>query len=300
MLEKIQSENVSAIIPCYNCESYISLAIESLLHQSVKPLEIIVVDDGSSDGSAKIASSFPVRILTHESNKGLAEARNTGIREAIGSIVVFLDSDCEAYRQNIEVILSDFNEKGVASVGGQEYTGDKNTICDRFRLLYLRQNLGDVKRNDIYSLPGLCFAFRREIIINEGLFGAAFRTSGEDTDATMRLKAKGYKLIYDPAVRVHHHRSDNVRSFVRTVYRWTYYGIMAGRSNYGVASKRKAETGKRPWIKKRLRDFLHIMKLGKKEANFAVKLYFIVLLLLTSIVSEIGRIKCSRSLFGFR
>lgn len=86
---------VSIIIPCYNREHYISDAIDSCLRQTYKNIEIIVVDDGSSDGSVDlIKSKYGHKVhLLEQKNKGSASARNTGLLSANGEFVIFLDSD---------------------------------------------------------------------------------------------------------------------------------------------------------------------------------------------------------------
>lgn len=89
---------VSVVIPCYNCEKYIRITIESVLHQTMKDFEIIVVDDCSTDRSYEIvremASEDPrIRVLKNEANQGVAAARNKGIEAAEGEKIALLDSD---------------------------------------------------------------------------------------------------------------------------------------------------------------------------------------------------------------
>ena len=83
---------VSIVIPCYNGEAYLKEAIESALAQTYRPIEIIVVDDGSTDRSSEIAQKFPVRYI-RQPNRGLTKSRNLGVRKSRGSYVVFLDAD---------------------------------------------------------------------------------------------------------------------------------------------------------------------------------------------------------------
>jgi len=85
---------VSVVIPCYNREKYIEAAIDSVLAQAYRPLEIIVVDDGSSDSSIEIIGRFgsPVTLIRQE-NAGAAAARNTGVQNSHGEFLSFLDSD---------------------------------------------------------------------------------------------------------------------------------------------------------------------------------------------------------------
>jgi glycosyltransferase involved in cell wall biosynthesis len=83
---------VSVVIPAFNAEAFVAEAIESVLAQDYDPIEVIVVDDGSADGTAAVASGYPVRVITQE-NGGQAAARNAGVAAAKGTFVSFLDSD---------------------------------------------------------------------------------------------------------------------------------------------------------------------------------------------------------------
>jgi glycosyltransferase involved in cell wall biosynthesis len=89
-----KNDLVSVIIPVYNCERYLAEAIESALVQTYRPIEVIVLDDGSTDGSGEVAKRFvpPVRYY-FQPNAGLGAARNMGISLAQGSLFAFLDSD---------------------------------------------------------------------------------------------------------------------------------------------------------------------------------------------------------------
>ena len=85
---------VSVIIPVYNCEKYLAEAIESVLDQTYQPLEIIVIDDGSTDGSAEVAKRFDTTVqYCFQVNSGTAAARNRGIELAKGDFFAFLDAD---------------------------------------------------------------------------------------------------------------------------------------------------------------------------------------------------------------
>ena len=84
---------VSVIVPVYNGEHYLSFAIHSILRQDYHPSEVIVVDDGSTDNSANIARSFKEVRYIHQSNQGVAMARNVGIAAARGEFIAFLDAD---------------------------------------------------------------------------------------------------------------------------------------------------------------------------------------------------------------
>ena len=123
-------ELVSVIIPVYNVKPYISEAIESLLHQSYQNLEIIIVDDGSTDGSEDICDEYARKdkriIVVHQDNKGLSAARNTGLDLMSGEEVVFLDAD-DALCSDYVSILMDTLIRESADVAMCKFTTHNTT-----------------------------------------------------------------------------------------------------------------------------------------------------------------------------
>src|SRR5262245_13613113 len=97
MTQLQQNPLVSVIIPCYNREKLVGETIESVLNQTYQNFEVIVVNDGSTDGTEeaikRYTSDVRIHYLKHEVNKGIPTARNTGIKHAQGEYVAFLDSD---------------------------------------------------------------------------------------------------------------------------------------------------------------------------------------------------------------
>ena len=103
----MKTADVSFVIPCYNHEKLIGLAIESALKQSVKPLEVIVVDDGSSDGSVDVIRRYgEAVILVSQPNRGRVIARSEGVRKARGKWIALLDGDDEAFPDRLEKQLA--------------------------------------------------------------------------------------------------------------------------------------------------------------------------------------------------
>ncbi len=101
---------VSVIVPIYNIEDYLSYCLESIISQTYKDLEIILVDDGSTDGSGKICDVFAkkdnrIRVI-HQENGGISYARNRGIREAIGEYILMPDGDDVLHPQMLEAVYS--------------------------------------------------------------------------------------------------------------------------------------------------------------------------------------------------
>jgi glycosyltransferase involved in cell wall biosynthesis len=95
---------ISVIIPAYNAEQYIRTAIESCLNQTCAPIEIIVVDDASTDGTAAVAESFPspVRVIRLPENMGVSVARNRGVEASTGDWIAFLDADDWFFPEKLE------------------------------------------------------------------------------------------------------------------------------------------------------------------------------------------------------
>ena len=112
---------VSVVIPAYNAEGYILRAIESVLSQTHKNIEIIVVDDGSTDKTSSLVmnrNEAAIRIINQE-NQGIAEARNTGMNFATGKFICFLDSDDIFYPDKISRQLQVFENTSIVCVGSQ-------------------------------------------------------------------------------------------------------------------------------------------------------------------------------------
>ena len=96
---------VSVVIPTYNSSKFLPVAIESVIDQTHSAIEIIVVDDGSSDDTKLICDRYPAVKYIYQSNQGAASARNTGFRASQGSYLVFLDSDDCLFPEAIEIGL---------------------------------------------------------------------------------------------------------------------------------------------------------------------------------------------------
>ena len=96
-VDKAQSFKVSVIVPIYNVEEYLAECLDSLLHQTIDSIEVVMVDDGSPDNSAVIAKEYaekyPNFVYYYKENGGLGSARNFGVKQARGEYITFVDSD---------------------------------------------------------------------------------------------------------------------------------------------------------------------------------------------------------------
>ncbi len=221
---------ISVAVPCYNGGRYLAATIESLLDQTRPADEIMVVDDGSTDDSPAIAGRYPVRLVQHERNRGLAVARNTALANAQGDILAYVDVDATADPALLEVLLAGYDGPDVGGVGGQGIESQIVSTADRWRRAHASQGYGQQAR-DVKFLFGLCMSFRSSVLRQLTGFNESFTTNAEDVDMGLRVNAAGYRLRYLPQARVYHQRSDDEASLRRAMINWRVAGYRAKRLN---------------------------------------------------------------------
>lgn len=218
---------LTVYIPCFNVERYIETSIRCLLSQSHAPDEILIVDDGSTDRTLEIASRFPVRVIRHGRNRGLAAARNTAFANARNELVGAIDADVFAEPNWLEHLLRHFSDARVAATGGRLIEQFRNAPPDEWRFRHLCQDMGE-KRIDIEwpshrCLGGFGTVLRKRAVAAVGGYNESYRTNFEDVDLCQRLVRAGHKLVFEPLAVAYHQRRDNIRSVVRTAWRWEFY-----------------------------------------------------------------------------
>jgi len=220
---------ISLYIPCYNGERYIARAIEGALRQSLPLDEVLVIDDGSRDRTREIALAYPVRVISHDRNRGLAAARNTGVRSARNELVASLDADCVAEPTWLETLLPHLQDPTVGGAGGRLDETVLFSLADRWRQAHLAENWGPSFLVNPAFLFGANGLHRKPVLEAIGGYDEVTWVAGcgEDTDISRRIRQHGYKLIYDPAARVKHIKQDTTRSVLDTRWRWWRYGVGA-------------------------------------------------------------------------
>ncbi len=215
-------------VPCYNGENFLGATLESLLAQTHPPDAIVVVDDGSRDGSRAVAERFPaVRLLVHEANTGLAAARNTALAAMDCDVILYIDVDAQADPALVDTVLAGFTADDVVGVGGQGIEANVHTLADHWRSLHAVQGHGPQPLERCEHLFGLCMAYRRAALLAVGGFSPMFRTNAEDMDIGFRLTAAGGRLRYEPSARVYHQKRDDEASLLRTMRAWYYWAYVA-------------------------------------------------------------------------
>lgn len=240
---EVVSAKVSVIICSLNGAAGIDRCLRALDAQTIRSsLELIVVDDGSTDATSDVGRAHADIVVRHPANLGLAAARNSGIAAARGSVVAFLDDDCEPEPIWAEQLLAGY-EEGVIGVGGpiRPASGDgymfgylerhnplkpmesnlakSNRLAYRFKLYIERQWMltEDVSCRDVYSFAGANMSFLRQALIEVGHFDERFRFGSEDQDLCMRLRRAfpSGRLVFVPKAEVVHHFEPSMRDTLR-------------------------------------------------------------------------------------
>jgi glycosyltransferase involved in cell wall biosynthesis len=204
--------NISVVIPLFNKAPHIASTLESVLRQSVAPREIIVVDDGSTDGGGRIVETFRkdgVRLITQE-NAGVSAARNAGVQAASGEYVAFLDADDEWLPTHVETLaalLRDFPALGLYStvykvrLGGVSYVPRGNyPLGYRGRVA----SFFDAMANGLSLVSSTTACVSRERLLETGGFPPGVR-HGEDTIVWMKL-ATQFGMAHAAAVTAIYNR----------------------------------------------------------------------------------------------
>ena len=198
---------VSVIIPCYNGERYLEEAIESALAQTHQAVEIIVVDDGSTDNSSEIALRSPVRYIRQE-NRGLTESRNLGIRMSRGSFVVFLDADDRLKPEAIETGLRVLAQRSdcAMAVGDHLFVSrDGSYVADSRKPCLQSSHYEELLKSNFIEMIASVL-FRRSVLVEIGGFNNTLRVA-EDYELYLRI-ARVHQICCHPTVvaeyRWHH------------------------------------------------------------------------------------------------
>ncbi|HZP51798.1 bifunctional polysaccharide deacetylase/glycosyltransferase family 2 protein [Actinocrinis sp.] len=224
-------EPVSVIVPAYNEEAGIEATLLSLFNCKY-PMEIIVVDDGSTDGTAAVVERFRgmgVRLI-RQPNAGKPAALNTGIAHARGRILVLLDGDTVFQPDAIHHLVQPFSDPDIGAVSGNAKVGNRTGLLGRWQ--HIEYVVGFNLDRRFYDLagcmptvPGAIGAFRREALLDVG--GVSDQTLAEDTDLTMALLRAGWRVVYEEKAIAWTEAPASLGQLWRQRYRWSYGTMQA-------------------------------------------------------------------------
>lgn len=208
---------VSVVVAAYNAARTLRTCLRALEQLNHPDYEVLLVDDGSTDGTADLVREFPtVRYVRHPENLGLSEARNTGIQLATGEVVAFTDADCRPDEDWLDHLVHDLVTQGTAGIGGHNLLPPDDSALAAAVMAApggpLQVMLDD---REAEHLPGCNMAFWRSTLLEVGGFDPVFRRAGDDVDLCWRLQNHGGKLGFSPGGFVWHYRRSTVRAYLR-------------------------------------------------------------------------------------
>jgi GT2 family glycosyltransferase len=217
---------VSVVIPVYNCRETIVQCLDSMASINHPSFEVLVVDDGSTDGTSGICKSRnEIRVISVDRG-GPSRARNIGITIANGDFIAFTDGDCIADKDWLAALEGGFRGPDIAGVGGDQKSPDDETWlgkriqeflkCIGFMTDYIKS--GAVVKETEHN-PSCNVMYRKSVLDEVGGFDEALFPS-EDVELDLKIRRRGYRLLYNPEAVVGHYRPRTYSQFAAMMRRY--------------------------------------------------------------------------------
>ena len=223
---------VSILVPAFNEATTIERTVRSLVASDYPDFEVIVIDDGSTDGTASIVESLALdRVaVVRQSNLGKAAALNRGLQQASADFVVVVDADSVFEREALGRVVEPFAEERVGAVAGNTKVGNRRGLLGRWQHIeYVMGFNLDRRLYDTWgcipTVPGAIGAFRRAALEEVGGFSGT--TLAEDTDVTIAIGRTGWRVVYADDARAHTEAPSSLSGLWRQRYRWAYGTMQA-------------------------------------------------------------------------
>ncbi|MFD7704022.1 polysaccharide deacetylase family protein [Streptomyces caelestis] len=224
-------EPVTVLVPAYNEAKCIENTVNSLM-ASEHPIEVLVIDDGSTDGTARIveAMGLPNVRVIRQLNAGKPAALNRGLANARYDIVVMMDGDTVFEPSTVRELVQPFGDPRVGAVAGNAKVGNKDSLIGAWQHIeYVMGFNLDRRMYDVLgcmpTIPGAVGAFRRSAL--EPIGGMSDDTLAEDTDVTMALHRAGWRVVYAENARAWTEAPESVQQLWSQRYRWSYGTMQA-------------------------------------------------------------------------
>ncbi len=228
--KRIYDSKVTILVPCYNEEEVILSSLKSLLAQTYPYIEILVIDDGSSDRTYQIAKALEfddgyhsLKVLS-KPNGGKSRALNYGIDHSYGELICAVDADSKLKENAIELLVEHFDDPQIAAVAGSVYVINQTSILTRLQALEYIEGLNMVRNGQAFLklvniIPGPIGMFRKSAMQEVGQYD--HDTYAEDCDLTLKLINKNYKIDFEPDALSYTEAPENLLDLLKQRYRWT-------------------------------------------------------------------------------
>ena len=217
---------ITIIVPVRNEEKTIKKCLQSLKSLNYPNYEVIVVNDGSTDGTEKILKQFDTIAVLNTEGVGPSMARNLAIEKAKGEYLAFTDGDCLIDKEWLNQLLTYFTDPNVMGVGGDQLCPEDETpfgkdVHDFLKLIAFSSDYLKTEKEvvTIRHNPTCNMMYRREAFQEMGGFQRDLWPC-EDLEFDYRLTRSGYRLIYNPSAVVYHYRPENLKRFGQMHFRY--------------------------------------------------------------------------------
>jgi glycosyltransferase involved in cell wall biosynthesis len=229
----------SIIIPTFNGASRIGNCLDALLEQTAgRDVEILVVNDGSTDSTVDVVRCYSAVVLINQANAGPASARNRGAMESRGKVLLFTDDDCVPAPDWLNSMLEPFTDLDVVGIKGVYRTRQTSLVArfvqieyeDRYHLMSRADSIDFI---DTYSA-----AFRRGRFFEMKGYDTSFPVAcAEDIELSFRMSNAGWEMKFAPKAIVYHTHPNTLSAYVAKKYKFAFWRVMAVRKNPGKGIK---------------------------------------------------------------
>jgi glycosyltransferase involved in cell wall biosynthesis len=210
---------VSVVMPVYNAEATLDECLARLFQSSFPAFEVVVVDDGCTDGSRGIMERYPVRIVSTTGRVGPAVARNQGAAVARGEYLFFIDSDVMVGRDTLQLLVDGFEREGVDGFCGVQSAAMRHDdVVSQYKNLWMRWTYLR-KQGEVPLFYTTAAAIRRDAFERVGGFDAGYATPNvEDTAFGQKLDRLGVRIRIHPQLEVEHVKRYSLGGLLRVDY----------------------------------------------------------------------------------
>ncbi|MBM2621454.1 glycosyltransferase [Actinoplanes sp. LDG1-06] len=236
---------VTIVVPAYNEEMTIGPAVRSLARSVHPGVEVLVVDDGSTDGTADAVREIGLKNvrIVRIPNGGKANALNAGVRLSRNELIVMVDADTVVEAEAVHRLVQPFADPRVGAVAGNVKVGNRRGLIGKWQ--HIEYVIGfnlDRRLYDTFgcipTIPGALGAFRRAALTETG--GLSTDTLAEDTDLTIAIHRAGWRVVFEESARAYTEAPATVKQLWRQRYRWSYGTMQSMWKHRGAVTDRGA------------------------------------------------------------
>lgn len=203
----------SVVVCSYNGSATIRDTIEGLIKLRYPHYEIIVVNDGSKDNTEALVKEYPVKLIS-TTNKGLSSARNTGLKNAKGEIIAYIDDDAYPDIHWLHYLAYAFKNAAHAAIGGPNILPEENGPIATCVANAPGGPVHVLSADEIAEhVPGCNLSVKKDVLNEIGGFDPIYKAAGDDVDLCWRIQEAGYTIGFHPSALVWHHRRNSLRAY---------------------------------------------------------------------------------------